>query len=178
MVYRNRRGDRGTRQDASRRPEARRVAVVDGGDRRERELNAALEAIYFGFRGVTARPDERLAALGLSRVHHRILYFVGRHPGSSVNDLLAVMSVTKQYLHRPLQRLIEAEYVRAGVDCADRRIKRLRLTRTGAALERALSGDQRRRLRKVFEEAGPAAEAGWRRVMMLLARSGRGDEQS
>jgi DNA-binding MarR family transcriptional regulator len=138
---------------------------------RERELNAALEAIYFGFRGVTAKPDERLAALGLSRVHHRILYFVGRRPDSSINELLRVMGVTKQYLHRPLQQLTKDGYVQARVDSKDRRIKRLRLSRKGAALEDALSGDQRRQFQKVFQEAGPAAEAGWRRVMELLARA-------
>jgi len=139
---------------------------------REAELNAALEAIHFGFRALIARPDARLAELGYSRVHHRILYFIGRHPGSSVNELLQILGVSKQYLHRPLRRLIEDGYVKATPDPADRRIKRLRLTARGRRLEAELSGEQRARFARVFAEAGPEAEAGWRRVMALLAASG------
>jgi DNA-binding MarR family transcriptional regulator len=140
--------------------------------KRQRELNAALEAIHFGFRAITAKPDERLADLGYSRVHHRILFFIGRHPGCSINELLGIMRVTKQYLHRPLQRLIEDNYVSVTPDPDDRRVKRLRLTHKGAGLENELSGDQRRRFQQVFKAAGPQAEAGWRKVMRLLAESG------
>lgn len=139
--------------------------------RRERELDAALEAIYFGFRALTASPDARLAGLGYSRVHHRILFFIGRNPDCSINELLGVMGVTKQYLHGPLRRIIQDDYVRAVVDPADRRVKRLRLTKSGAALERQLSGGQRDDFARVFAKAGAQAEAGWRKVMRLLAES-------
>ena len=145
------------------------VNMVDSNDRREAELNAALEALHFGFRALTARPDARLAELGYSRVHHRILYFLGRNPDVSVQALLDIMRVSKQYLHRPLRRLVEDGYVTARRDPRDRRLKRLRLTARGRALEAQLSGEQRARLAAVFERAGPAAEAGWRRVMALLA---------
>ncbi|MEJ2346198.1 MAG: MarR family winged helix-turn-helix transcriptional regulator [Gammaproteobacteria bacterium] len=142
--------------------------------RRERELNAALEAIYFGFRALTASPDARLAGLGYSRVHHRILFFIGRNPDCSINELLSTMQVTKQYLHGPLRRLVHDKYVVASVDPEDRRIKRLRLTRRGAGLETQLSGDQRESFEQVFDKAGPQAEAGWRKVMALLAESAEG----
>lgn len=149
------------------------VNMVDSINRkREHELNAALEAIHFGFRALTARPDARLAELGYSRVHHRILFFVGRNPGCSINELLAIMRVSKQYLHRPLQRLIADGYVGAATDTADRRIKRVTLTRKGSQLEAVLSGDQRERFQKVFERAGSNAEVGWRTVMALLAEQG------
>ena len=138
---------------------------------REQELNLALEAMYFGFRSLIAHPDARLAELGYSRVHHRILYFIGRNPGIRIGELLAVMGVSKQYLHRPLARLVEDGRVRSEPDPADRRARRLSLTPEGAALEQELSGDQRRRFARVFARAGPEAEAGWRRVMELLARS-------
>jgi DNA-binding MarR family transcriptional regulator len=141
---------------------------------REQRLNAALEAIYFGFRAITAQPDARLARLGYSRIHHRILFFVGRNPGSSINDLLGIMRISKQYLHRPLQRLIADGYVRVKADPTDRRMKRLELSKTGASLEKELSGDQRARFEQVFAEAGPQAEAGWRKVMDLLSESWEG----
>jgi len=148
------------------------VNMVDSKDPmeiREGELNSALEALHFGFRALALHPDERLAELGYSRVHHRILYFIGRNPGCSVNDLLAIMRVSKQYLHRPLQRLIKDGHVSVRRDDDDRRVKRLRLTSKGQRLEGVLTGEQRRQLGRVFEKAGPQAEAGWRRVMTLLA---------
>jgi len=79
------------------------------------------------------------------------------------------MQVSKQYLNRPLRRLLEDGHVAAVRDPADRRIKRLTLTASGRALEARLTGAQRRRLAAVFQAAGAEAEAGWRRVMALLA---------
>ncbi len=134
----------------------------------EADLNAALEALHFGFRAITAIPDARLKALGLSRVHHRILYFIARHPGCSINQLLGIMRISKQYLHRPLRRLMDDGYVAVRQDAQDRRIKRLTLTPAGQRLETELTGIQRKQIRQVFQKAGPAAEAGWRQVMALL----------
>lgn len=138
---------------------------------REQQLNAALEAIYFGFRAITAQPDARLASLGYSRIHHRILFFIARNPGCNINVLLGIMRISKQYLHRPLQQLIKDGYIQVSADPADRRMKRLQLSKTGSSLEKKLSGDQREHFEQVFAQAGPQAETGWRKVMDLLARS-------
>ncbi len=73
---------------------------------REQELNEALELFFFGYREFTAYPDGVLAKRGLGRVHHRILYFVGRNPGVTVGDLLGVLGVSKQALNAPLRRLM------------------------------------------------------------------------
>lgn len=151
--------------DVNKRAPARRATLAT----REAELNAALEALHFAFRAVTARPDAILAKLGLSRIHHRILYFVGRSPGESVGELLRILAVSKQYLNRPLRQLQQMGYVDAEADTQDRRVKRLSLTSAGADLERRLTGDQRRRFARVFEQAGPDAERHWREVMALLA---------
>ncbi len=135
----------------------------------EARLNAALELLHFGFRAITAQPDRRLAERGYSRVHHRILYFIGRHPRCSHKQLLDIMRVSRQYLHRPLRQLIDDGLVQAEADAQDRRIKRLSLTTDGAAFEEALTGEQRRQLAAVFAQAGTDAEQGWRRVMERLA---------
>lgn len=134
-------------------------------------LNQALETLHFGFRAIIAHPDERLEALGYSRVHHRILYFVGRNPDCSVTGLLGIMRVSKQYLNRPLRQLIADGYIQSRQDTQDRRVKRLRLTAKGRRLEEKLTGEQRARLAEVFQKAGPRAEAGWRKVMELLANT-------
>lgn len=136
---------------------------------REHELNKSLEALYFAFRAVVAKPDAVLAKRGLSRVHHRLLYFVGRNPGLSVNELLAILSISKQSLNAPLRQLMELGLIESTPDTTDRRIKRLTLTKPGLRLEHQLSGDQRQRFARVFEVVGPDGEEMWHQVMHLLA---------
>ncbi len=136
---------------------------------RERELNAALELFHFGYRAFTADPDLILAARGLQRMHHRILYFVGRNPGLGVNQLLAILGVSKQALHAPLRRLTQLGLVEARAAAHDRRVKCLRLSEAGARLERELSGSQRTRLADLFAQLGREHEAAWREVMASIA---------
>ena len=136
---------------------------------RQQELNQALESMHFGFRAMTYQPDQRLAKLGLARIHHRLLYFIGRNPDCSINELLQIMRITKQYLHQPLKKLLDLGYVRQKTDVADRRIRRLRLSAKGRKLEFELSEVQRRRFADIFKQAGPAAEKHWRQVMALLS---------
>jgi DNA-binding MarR family transcriptional regulator len=140
-----------------------------GDDARIGELNEALELLHFGFRGATRRPDEILAAYGFGRVHHRVLFFVGRNPGVSVGGLLGILGVSKQALNRPLRELTERGLVEAAPGVANRRQKLLRLTEAGAELEERLSGSQRERFAEVFSRLDPRDERGWRNVMRLLA---------
>jgi len=137
--------------------------------KREQELNLALESMHFGFRAMTYQPDQRLAQLGLARIHHRLLYFIARQPDCSINELLQIMRISKQYLHKPLKKMIALGYVRQAKDRADRRIRRLRLTAKGKKLEFELTEVQRRRFAEIFKQAGPAAEKHWRQVMALLS---------
>jgi DNA-binding MarR family transcriptional regulator len=132
------------------------------------DLNKALEAFYYAHRAIIARPDAILAQYGLSRVHHRILYFIARQPGLSVNDLLKCLDVTKQSLSAPMRKLLELRLVAAEVDVFDRRIKRLRLTADGEHLEHELTTHQRKRFAKAFDAAGPEGKAFWFQVMQHL----------
>ncbi len=136
---------------------------------REAELNQALELFHFAFRAFTAKPDRLLEARGLQRVHHRILYFVGRNSGIRVSGLLTILGVTKQALHAPLRQLVAMKLVQDSPDATDKRGKCLALTTEGAKLEAALSGAQRQLLANVFEQAGEGGEPAWRSVMGELA---------
>jgi len=136
--------------------------------KREQELNLALESMHFGFRAMTYKPDQRLAELGLARIHHRLLYFLARQPDCSINELLQTMRISKQYLHQPLKKMIAQGYVRQQPDAADRRIKRLRLTAKGKKLEYELTEIQRLRFAEIFRQTGPKAEKHWHQVMGLL----------
>lgn len=136
---------------------------------RQQELNLALESMHFGFRAMTFKPDQRLAKLGLVRIHHRLLYFLARHPNCSINELLQIMHISKQYLHQPLKKMTDLGYVSQQKDDGDRRIKRLRLTRKGEKLEFELTEVQRQRFAEIFSQTGPRAEQHWRQVMALLS---------
>jgi DNA-binding MarR family transcriptional regulator len=129
----------------------------------------ALELMYYGFKHLVEAPDRRLAKYGLSRVHHRIMYFVARRPALTVGELLAALQVTKQAVNRPLRELTEQGLTRARPDPRDGRVRRLTLTARGAALERTLTGMQHEHLARTFAAVGPAAEVGWRAVMRRLA---------
>ena len=139
---------------------------------REGELRDAIEAMFFGYRAFTDQPDRILEDRGLGRVHHRILYFVGRRPGVSVKGLLEILAVTKQALNAPLRRLVDLKLIAMTADPADGRVKNLRLTSDGQALETELTGAQMQRLSQAFDAAGPDSRPGWKRVMDILG--GRG----
>ncbi len=136
---------------------------------RDAELHEAIELLYFAYRAFTERPDRILERRGLGRVHHRILYFIGRRRDLSVSGLLEVLAVSKQALNGPLRQLMEMGLVAAVPDEQDRRVKKLRLTGQGARLETELTGVQMRRLGAVFAAAGTREEQGWRRIMKELA---------
>jgi DNA-binding MarR family transcriptional regulator len=135
---------------------------------REHELNEALELFHFAFRAFTAKPDLLLEARGLQRVHHRVLYFVGRNPGIRVSGLLATLGVSKQALHAPLRQLLAMSLIQDTPDAIDKRGKCLTLTAEGMKLEAALSGAQRKLLTQVFEQVGVDSETSWRLVMAQL----------
>jgi len=132
-------------------------------------LRLAIERFYFGYRAFTAPPDRILGRRGLGRVHHRILYFVGRNPRISVNALLGILDVSKQALHAPLRQLIEKRLVVMDTAEHDRRVRQLALTSAGRKLEAQLTNTQMLQLQAVFERAGADAEAGWQQVMHNLA---------
>lgn len=133
---------------------------------REEELRQGIELLFFAYRDFTAEPDEMLAEYGFGRAHHRVIYFVGRHPGLSVSELLAILKITKQSLSRVLSQLVEQGFIVQRAGESDRRRRLLELTAKGIELERRLSENQRQRIARAYREAGAAAVDGFRRVMV------------
>lgn len=132
--------------------------------------NEPLALLHFAFRAVVAEPDARLAERGLTRVHHRILFFVAHRPGQRVSDLAALLGISKQALHGPLQQLLRRQLVQSRQDPKNRRERHLQLSTAGKALEGRLSGHQRRLFSAAFRAAGPGAQRAWLAVMRELAR--------
>ena len=89
-------------------------------------------------------------------------------PGSTVNNLLSILGITKQSLNRVLRKLIEDGLVESLVGQDDRRERHLFLTDQGRELEKQLSTAQHERMRKAFRKAGPEAVAGFRTVLEAM----------
>lgn len=137
------------------------------------ELDEAMELMHFAFRRVIEEPDGILEELERGRVHHRLLYVIGKNEGIAVGELIELLSVTKQALYGPLKDLVATELVVVERSPDDRRIKQLSLTEAGRRFERRLSRAEHRVLAQAFEDAGPEAVAGWRRVMDALGQGRR-----
>ncbi len=128
-------------------------------------LRQAIELLFYSYRDFTGEADETLAAFGFGRAHHRVIYFVGRNPGITVNQLLAILKITKQSLSRVLGQLIEEGFVEQEIDENDRRRRMMQLTEKGSSLETKLTTAQSRRISKAYTDAGPDAIDGFRKIL-------------
>lgn len=135
---------------------------------REEELRRGVELLYFAYRDFTRDPDEILAHSRFGRAHHRVLYFVGRNPGTTVSGLLNLLRITKQSLSRVLGQLVEDGYVQQDAGLEDRRQRLLYLTEKGKAFEKELFESQRHRVAEAYKRAGPEAVAGFWEVLLNI----------
>ena len=133
-------------------------------------LNEAWRVMHFALRAVIAEPDRILATRGLTRMHHRILFFVAHTPGMSVGELQTTLDVTKQALNAPLRQLQLQGLIELAKADHDARVREIRLTTEGMALEAKLTGEQDKLFADAFARAGERAHDGWRAVMLELAR--------
>lgn len=131
----------------------------------DEQLRRGIEAMFFAYRGFTADPDRILQNYAYGRAHHRAIHFIHRSPGTTVNNLLDILGVTKQSLNRVLRALVDDGLVESRVGTRDKRERHLYLTESGMALERELSDAQRSRMRAAYRAAGPDAVAGFRTVL-------------
>ena len=134
----------------------------------DEQLRKGIEAMFFAYRGFTADPDRILATHEYGRAHHRAVHFIHRSPGTTVNNLLTTLGVTKQSLNRVLRLLIEDGLVESRVGKTDKRERHLFLTAPGSDLEKTLSEAQRGRMRAAYRAAGPVAVAGFRQVLEAM----------
>jgi len=134
----------------------------------DEQVRKGIEAMFFAYRGFTADPDRILEGMDYGRAHHRAVHFIHRSPGTTVNNLLSILGVTKQSLNRVLRTLIEDGLVESRIGRLDKRERHLYLTQKGEALERSLSDAQRARMRAAYRAAGPVAVQGFRQVLEAM----------
>lgn len=133
------------------------------------DLDAALELMYYGWRGMTLTADQYLATLGLSRPHHRVLYVVARQPDISIGALIEVLGISKQAVSRPLKALLERKLLTSQRSAEQHRTKLLRLTAEGQRIEQRASGYERKVMRAAFDQVGEGGAAAWMAVMGAIA---------
>lgn len=137
---------------------------------RDEDLRQGLDLLFFAGRDLAAEADAALEREGLGRAHHRALYFIGRHAGLSVSDLMAILGITKQSLGRVLKDLFAKGLAVQTIGTDDRRERRLTLTEKGHAFEMALTAPQRALMANAYRAAGAEAVAGFRAVLGRLRK--------
>src|SRR5262245_66495116 len=123
------------------------------------QLIRGVELLFFAYRDFAGEADAVLAEFGLGRAHHRLMHFVNRNPGLKVQDLLAILKITKQSLARVLKLLLDQGWIRQVAGDADRRQRLLHTTDKGAALAGRLDALQAKRIAQALAAAGPGSEA-------------------
>ncbi len=142
---------------------------------KEEQMNEALALFYFAYKTFTEKPDEIIKEYGIQRVHHRILFFIARFPGLSVNELLSLLEISKQALHGPLRQLVEKGLIESNEATHDRRVKQLSLTekryRIREKIERCTKATNGYYF---FSKFGESCEENWHQVMNEMANSRSG----
>ncbi len=141
---------------------------IDPQSPREEAVREGIELLFFAYRDFTAEPDAILVQYGFGRAHHRVVHFVGRHPGMTVGELLGILRITKQSLNRVLGQLLRQGFIVQHRGVEDRRQRLLELTDIGRELERRLSELQRARVAAAYKKAGAPAVEGFRKVLLAI----------
>ncbi len=155
----------------SERPESERLTAAAAAMQThldEVQVRRAIELLYFAYRDFTADADALLARYQFGRAHHRVIYFIGRNPGMSVSELLALLRITKQSLAPILAQLIEGGFVIQRAHAGDRRRRRLYLSAEAERLEQALTDRQAQRVASAYAVAGSEAADGFCRVLRAM----------
>jgi DNA-binding MarR family transcriptional regulator len=85
---------------------------------------------------------KRALELELTYAQAQVLSHVQHHPGCLVSDVARAYAVTLPAVSQVVDRLADKRFLVREVDPRDRRATRLRVTRTGDALARALASVQ------------------------------------
>jgi DNA-binding MarR family transcriptional regulator len=137
--------------------------------KRLHELDPALAAMHFAFRGLIREADKYLEKIDLTRVHHRILFAIRRRDELSVTGLCELLGVSKQALHRPMKVLLERKLVVLERHPLRPKFKMLALTPKGIDIETAASDRERAAMKSALERVSAKERLAWFEVMSDLA---------
>lgn len=132
-------------------------------------LDRDIWLFHIAFRQLVKIPDLLLQARGLGRIHHRILFVIGRSGEISVGSIAEKLDITRQALHGPMRQLRDSQLIASVPSPDNRTVQLVSLTKAGIALEHEINELQRKHLRMAFSQAGKAGDEGWRKVMTAVS---------
>lgn len=130
----------------------------------------SLILFHFAYKTFINTADEIIEKHGMSRQHHRFLFYISKMPGISVKELLDFLEITKQGSHRTLSKLKEEQLIEEYQSDEDKRVKKLYPTKQGKELVKVLNKEQLNMLQNILDEAG----TNWFDVMETYAEQREG----
>ena len=128
----------------------------------------ASELAFWGPRFAMVAANEKLAEMGLTRSHFRVMYFVRFRGGISTNELQELLMINAASLNRVMKELVRDGNIEQVTDEKDRRIRHHYITNKGLeALEGAFD-EQKASLDKAFAEVGETAVRNFLEVLYHL----------
>ncbi|MGV3041790.1 MarR family winged helix-turn-helix transcriptional regulator [Staphylococcus rostri] len=128
---------------------------------------------YFAYKTFISTADDMIESYGMSRQHHRFLFFINKLPGITIKELLETLEISKQGSHATLRKLREEDLITEQVSEVDRRVKHLYATEKGRTLITKLNQAQDELLQTIQSEVGD----NWYDVMEALANHREGFEK-
>lgn len=120
---------------------------------------------YFAYKTFITTADEIIERYGMSRQHHRFLFFINKLPGITIKDLLLTLEISKQGSHATLRKLKEEGLIVEETSRVDRRVKKLYSTEKGDALIYQLNKAQDELFQRTQQKVGND----WYAIMEELA---------
>lgn len=120
---------------------------------------------YFAYKTFITTADEIVEKYGLSRQHHRFLFFINKLPGITIKQLLKTLEISKQGSHATLRKLKEEELIIEQTSEEDRRVKQLFATEKGSQLVAKLNKAQDELMQQTFQKVG----SDWYAIMEELS---------
>jgi DNA-binding MarR family transcriptional regulator len=140
---------------------------------RDDAIRGGMDLLFFVNTRHLKHADDTLAAVGLGRAHHRVLYFLARRPGLAVSALLAILGVTKQSFGRVANDLAAKGLIEQRPGENDRRQRLYQLTAAGIELEAEIFADLHANVSRAYTASGGEAVTGfWTVLQHLIGEEG------
>ncbi|RTE64401.1 MarR family transcriptional regulator [Amphritea opalescens] len=115
------------------------------------------ELVFWGPRFATISANAKLAEMGLTRSHFRVMYFVRFRRGIRTNELQELLMINAASLNRVMRELVRDDYIEQITNEDDRRIRHHYVTAKGLSVLEIAFAEQKATLDKVFAEVGETA---------------------
>lgn len=119
-----------------------------------RKSDYNLILFHFAYETFINTADEIIKKHGMSRQHHRFLFYISKMPGITLKELLDFLEITKQGSHRTLSKLKEEKLIEERPSEKDKRMKNLYVTKRGDELVQILNHEQTQMLSTILEKVG------------------------